>query len=95
MVAVQSHMDMVCESNDPNFDFENSPIETYIDGEWLKAKGTTLGADDGIGVAMEMALLKADDIEHGPLVYTRRGNGTDWRSRHEAGIHERKAAHQS
>ena len=73
MVAVQSHMDMVCESNDPNFDFENSPIETYIDGEWLKAKGTTLGADDGIGVAMEMALLKADDIEHGPLecVFTR------------------------
>ena len=62
MVAIQSHMDMVCESNDPNFDFENSPIETYIDGEWLKAKGTTLGADDGIGVAMEMALLKADDM---------------------------------
>ena len=73
MVTVQSHMDMVCESNDPNFDFYNSPIETYIDGEWLKAKGTTLGADDGIGVAMQMALLKADDVEHGPLecVFTR------------------------
>lgn len=73
MVILQSHMDMVCESNNKDFDFENNPIETYVDGEWLKAKGTTLGADDGIGVAMEMALLKANDIEHGPIecVFTR------------------------
>lgn len=72
-VILQSHMDMVCEPSDGSFDFENNPIETEIDGEWLKAKGTTLGADDGIGVAMEMALLSADDIEHGPIecVFTR------------------------
>ena len=54
-------------------DFDNDPIETYVDGEWLCAKGTTLGADDGIGIAMELALLDADDIEHGPIecVFTR------------------------
>lgn len=72
-VILQSHMDMVCEPSDGSFDFENKPIETYVDGEWLKAKGTTLGADDGIGVAMEMAILKSNDIEHGPIecVFTR------------------------
>lgn len=72
-VILQSHMDMVCESNNKDFDFLKNPIETYIDGEWLKAKGTTLGADDGIGVAIEMAILKSDNIEHGPIecVFTR------------------------
>ncbi len=72
-VILQSHMDMVCEPSDGSFDFDNCPIETQIDGEWLTAKGTTLGADDGIGVAMEMALLQANDIEHGPIecVFTR------------------------
>ena len=72
-VILQSHMDMVCEPSDGSFDFENKPIETYVDGEWLKAKGTTLGADDGIGVAMEMAILKSNDIQHGPIecVFTR------------------------
>ena len=73
-VILQSHMDMVCEKNrDVEFDFENDAIQTVIDGEWLKAKGTTLGADDGIGVAMELALLDATDIEHGPIecVFTR------------------------
>lgn len=73
-VILQSHMDMVCEKNrDVEFDFENDAIQTVIDGEWLKAKGTTLGADDGIGVAMELALLDAADIEHGPIecVFTR------------------------
>lgn len=73
-VILQSHMDMVCEKNkDVDFDFENDAIETYIDGEWLRAKGTTLGADDGIGVAMQMAILKSTDIEHGPIqcVFTR------------------------
>ena len=67
-------MDMVCEKNkDKDFDFENDAIETYVDGEWLKANGTTLGADDGIGVAMQMAVLKSNDIEHGPIecVFTR------------------------
>ena len=73
-VILQSHMDMVCEKNaDVDFDFERDAIQTYVDGEWMKAKGTTLGADDGIGVAMEMAILAADDIKHGPLecVFTR------------------------
>lgn len=72
-VILQSHMDMVCEPSDGSFDFDNNPIETYIDGKWMKAKGTTLGADDGIGVAMEMALLASDDIPHGPIecVFTR------------------------
>ena len=65
---------MVCEKNrDLEFDFNKDAIQTFIDGEWMKAKGTTLGADDGIGVAMEMALLEANDIKHGPLecVFTR------------------------
>lgn len=73
-VILQSHMDMVCEKLvDIEFDFDNDPIQTYIDGEWLAAKGTTLGADDGIGCAIEMAILDSNDIEHGPLecVFTR------------------------
>ena len=73
-IVLQSHMDMVCEKNrDIEFDFSKDAIQTYVDGEWMKAKGTTLGADDGIGVAMEMALLESTDIEHGPLecVFTR------------------------
>ena len=73
-IVLQSHMDMVCEKNrDIEFDFSKDAIQTYIDGDWMKARGTTLGADDGIGVAMEMALLEATDIEHGPLecVFTR------------------------
>ena len=73
-IILQSHMDMVCEKlPECNIDFDNDPIETYIDGEWLCAKGTTLGADDGIGIAMELALLDSNDIEHGPIecVFTR------------------------
>lgn len=67
-VVLQSHMDMVCEKNaDSDFNFMTDAIQTYVDGEWMKAKGTTLGADDGIGVAMQMAVLKSKDIEHGPL----------------------------
>ena len=62
-VILQSHFDMVCEKNkDVEFDFDNDPIETYVDGEWLRAKGTTLGADDGIGVAMQMAIRRPEDI---------------------------------
>ena len=74
ILILQSHMDMVCEkNNDVEFDFEKDAIQTYVDGEWLKAKGTTLGADDGIGVAMQMAILQSTDIVHGPLecVFTR------------------------
>ena len=73
-VIIQSHMDMVCEKNiDVDFDFMSDPIQTYIDGEWLKAKGTTLGADDGIGMAMQLALLASESIPHGPIecVFTR------------------------
>ena len=73
-VILQSHMDMVCDKLvDVDFDFEKDAIETYIDGDWMRARGTTLGADDGMGVAMELALLEADDIEHGPIecVFTR------------------------
>ena len=67
-VVLQSHVDMVCEkNNDVEHDFLTDPIETVIDGEWLKAKGTTLGADNGIGVATELAILAANDIEHGPI----------------------------
>ncbi len=73
-VVLQSHMDMVCDKLvDVEFDFHKDAIQTYIDGEWLHAKGTTLGADDGIGVAIELAILDADDIEHGLIecVFTR------------------------
>ncbi len=74
-VILQSHMDMVCEKNaDVEFDFERDPIGTRIvEGEWMMACGTTLGADDGIGLAMQMAVLAAKDLRHGPLqcVFTR------------------------
>ena len=73
-VILQSHMDMVCDKLvDVEFDFDHDAIRTYIDGEWLTAEGTTLGADDGIGCAIELALLDADDVEHGPIecVFTR------------------------
>ncbi len=64
-VILQSHMDMVCEKNsNVEFDFENDPIETYIDGEWVKAKGTTLGADCGIGMAAALAVLLDNSLEH-------------------------------
>ena len=67
-VILQSHVDMVCEkNNDTDHDFLTDPIETEIDGEWMKAKGTTLGADNGIGVATELAILADDSIEHGPI----------------------------
>ncbi len=73
-IILQSHMDMVCDKLvDVDFDFHKDAIQTYIDGDWLKAKGTTLGADDGIGCAIELAILDADNIEHGPIecVFTR------------------------
>lgn len=65
---LQSHMDMVCEKNsDTVHNFETDPIKPYINGEWVKAEGTTLGADDGIGIAAQLAVLASDDIEHGPI----------------------------
>lgn len=67
-IILQSHVDMVCEkNNDKVHDFEKDPITTIIDGEWLRADRTTLGADDGIGVAAALAVLDDSTIEHGPL----------------------------
>ena len=67
-VILQSHTDMVCEKNgDVVHDFEKDPIETIIDGDWVKANGTTLGADNGIGVATELAILASNDIAHGKI----------------------------
>lgn len=67
-VILQGHVDMVCEKNSgTKHDFDKDPIETYIDGEWLKAKGTTLGADNGMGVAAALTILASDTIEHGKL----------------------------
>ena len=67
-VIFQSHVDMVCEKNNETvFNFDEDAIQPYIDGAWLKAKGTTLGADDGIGVAIQLALLEDKEIEHGPI----------------------------
>ncbi|GAP72012.1 peptidase family M20/M25/M40 [Candidatus Symbiothrix dinenymphae] len=66
-VILQSHVDMVCEKNSMTFDFENDPIQTYVEDGWVKARGTTLGADDGIGMAAALAILTAKDIEHGPI----------------------------
>ncbi len=67
-VVLQSHLDMVHQKNsDINFDFENQGIEMEVDGDWLKAKGTTLGADNGLGVAAIMSILESDDIPHPDL----------------------------
>ena len=67
-VILQAHVDMVCEKNsDVEFDFDTQPIPAYVDGDWIKTRGTTLGADNGIGMAMMLALLASDDIPHPPL----------------------------
>lgn len=74
VLILQSHMDMVCDKLvDVDIDFTKDPIETFVDGEWLRAKGTTLGADDGIGCAIQMAVLADNTLEHGPIecVFTR------------------------
>ncbi|MCM1107579.1 MAG: aminoacyl-histidine dipeptidase [Clostridium sp.] len=66
--VLQAHMDMVPQKLDTSkHNFETDPIETYIDGEWVKARGTTLGADDGMGVAAIMAVMEDDTLVHGPL----------------------------
>ena len=67
-VILQSHMDMVCEKNsDVEFDFDRDPIRTRIDGGWVRAEGTTLGADCGIGMAAALAVLIDPAVEHGPV----------------------------
>lgn len=67
-VVLQAHLDMVPQkNNDKQFDFEKDPIEAYVDGEWVTANGTTLGADNGIGVAAILAVLEDDTLVHGPL----------------------------
>lgn len=68
MVVLQSHLDMVHQkNNDTEFDFATQGIEMYVDGDWVKAKGTTLGADNGLGVAAIMTILQSDTIEHPAL----------------------------
>jgi len=65
MLVMQSHLDMVHQKNgDTDFDFDTQGIEMYIDGDWVRARGTTLGADNGLGVATIMAILESTDIEH-------------------------------
>ena len=67
-VILQSHMDMVCDKRpDLDHDFKKDPIKPYVDGEWLKAQGTTLGADNGIGVAAAMAVLADKELKHGAI----------------------------
>lgn len=66
-VILQGHMDMVCESNDKSFDFNTTPITTIVEGEWVRADGTTLGADNGIGVAAGLAALIDPNVVHGPV----------------------------
>lgn len=67
-VVLQGHLDMVPQkNNDTVHDFENDPIDAYVDGDWVTAKGTTLGADNGMGVAAGMAILTSTDIPHGPI----------------------------
>jgi dipeptidase D len=67
-VILQSHLDMVPQKNsDKEHDFQNDPIEAYVDGDWVTASGTTLGADNGIGAAAAMAVLASDDLKHGSV----------------------------
>ena len=64
-IVLQSHLDMVHQKNgDTNFNFDTQGIEMYVDGDWVRAKGTTLGADNGLGVATIMAILESNDIVH-------------------------------
>jgi dipeptidase D len=67
-IALQSHLDMVHQKNsDSSFDFDTQGIDMYVDGDWVKAKGTTLGADNGIGVATIMSILASKNIAHPPI----------------------------
>ena len=67
-VILQGHIDMVPQKNaDKVHDFEKDPIEAWVDGEWVRANGTTLGADNGLGVAVAMSVLESMDLKHGPV----------------------------
>ena len=67
-VILQGHIDMVPQKNaDKVHDFEKDPIDAWVDGEWVRAKGTTLGADNGLGVAVAMSVLESKDLKHGPV----------------------------
>jgi dipeptidase D len=67
-LILQAHVDMVPQKNtEKTHDFENDPIEAYVDGDWVKARGTTLGADNGIGVASILAIMQSNDLKHGPI----------------------------
>jgi len=67
-IILQAHLDMVPQkNNNTDHDFEKDPIQAFVDDEWVTAKGTTLGADNGIGVAAALAIMSADDIKHGPV----------------------------
>ena len=67
-IILQGHLDMVPQKNsDTNHDFEKDPIDAYVDGDWVTAKGTTLGSDNGMGVAAAMAVLESDNLKHGPI----------------------------
>ena len=68
VTALQAHMDMVPQKvKESNHNFETDPLDVYIDGEWVTARGTTLGADDGMGVAAAMAIIEDESVEHGPI----------------------------
>ena len=67
-IILQAHMDMVPQKTpESNHNFETDPIQTWIDGEWVKARNTTLGADNGMGVAAIMAVMESTDLKHGPI----------------------------
>jgi dipeptidase D len=68
--VIQGHLDMVCEKNEGTIhDFDKDPIRLVVDGDWLKADGTTLGADNGVGVASALAVMESDTVAHGPLEF--------------------------
>lgn len=70
MAALQGHLDMVCEKNEGTaHNFDTDPIQLLLDGDWVKAAGTTLGADNGVGVAAALAVMESTDIAHGPLEF--------------------------
>ena len=70
MALLQGHLDMVCEKNEgTNFNFDTDGIQVRRDGDWLKAEGTTLGADNGVGVAAALAIMESTDVAHGPLEF--------------------------
>ena len=68
--AIQGHLDMVCEKNEGTaHNFDTDPIRLVVDGDWLKADGTTLGADNGVGVSAALAVMESDTVAHGPLEF--------------------------